>query len=1105
MRGSKKKDSGDFDSDSELGSDRLIDGSDARVFRQAIAAPGAGGGYIPHHKEPPRYIRVKAHNKKTREFDRMFLAQELIGTRGDTNLVSVPSTPATPARPFTDQKDGVSNGDSKDKPVAATNGKKKLVAKPGGAIWAAEFSHDGKYLAAAGRDRVVRVWAVISTAEERKAHEEEETLCGGHGERLSAPVFQEKPVREFEDHTGDVLDLSWSKNNFLLSSSMDKTVRLWHVSRKECLCTFKHRDLVTRLAFHPRDDRFFLAGSLDMTLRLWSIPDKAVAYSAQLPDMITAVAFSPDGKTAIAGILTGLCLFFETEGLKLLTQIHVRSSRGKNAKGSKITGIQTMAVPPSSLQNGTTPSSTDAHEVKVLITSNDSRIRIYSMRDKTLDVKFKGHENVCCQIASTFSDDGKYVICGSEDGKAFIWSMSSKDSENKDKHPCETFTAHGDMVTTALFAPTKTRMLLGAGGDPIYELCNPPPVTLMSLSEAASASASQVALSVAGDGDGDHHATIPPSSSVATFSSNRGVPSTPTLNKKVEESPAYVARSKHYDGNILVTTDDTGIIKVFRQDCAFAKRKLETWETGSAFSRMVGASGFISGGPGMSSLPNNSIDLRRSISVLSKNSGASSSRRGSVGQHTPSAKAGGGSLGSPGINGSFANDPGSPDHILSWRQGIEGGTGDKRTSGSLVSIGTPTARSERSVSPNKAAGRPGSSAVNLASEARKLPYAGSPATGNSPAVGRGRRTNATDEAKPQEQGPSRPNSSWRSKSRDRKLVKERDRDREREERTMPPVPGFSFRSARQRDGDEPVVPDVLVTQERPAQNGNADEQETDEGDIVDPASPGANASYSFWNLNRWRNRQQQAPSGGKQHTRSTSEGGALLSSNRAAAPAAVGIKDKEKEKDKDKDKSNGVGRRKSFGAGMLSRSQSRSRLAAAETGEPDAAEPSSPERSNSRRRRKTTSSASPYHIENGRDGETDGLSTVPPVPRLPPGISVSVSIVSESEPAEPSTTAAIMTSNLAPTLNGLQREASPSTTDRRFSSSQGGGDSVLSKLSSEISCEEDAEERRRIRQQIEDDDEEMRCSKCGSTEFRASRKPGGGQKLICGRCGFVVG
>ena len=107
---------------------------------------------------------------------------------------------------------------------------------------------------------------------------------------------------------------------------MDKTVRLWHVSRDENLCTFKHSDFVPSIQFHPTDDRFFLAGSLDAKLRLWSIPDKNIAFSVTVPDMITAVSFTPDGKTCIAGTLGGLCMFYDTEGLKWQAQLHVKST-----------------------------------------------------------------------------------------------------------------------------------------------------------------------------------------------------------------------------------------------------------------------------------------------------------------------------------------------------------------------------------------------------------------------------------------------------------------------------------------------------------------------------------------------------------------------------------------------------------------------------------------------------------------------------------------------------------------------------------------------------------------------------------------------------------
>lgn len=327
---------------------------------------------------------------------------------------------------------------------------------------------------------IVRVWQVLSSPEDRRRNEssvsDTSSIDGYQGERLSAPVFQSQPVREWTGHGSTILDLSWSKNNFLLSSSMDKTVRLWHISRKECLCTFKHNDFVPSISFHPKDDRFFLAGSLDSKLRLWSIADKSVAFTAQTPEMITAVAFTPDGRYAMAGCLDGQCLFYETEGLKYQTQLHVRSAKGPNARGSKITAIQAY--------HGS------SGDMKLLITSNDSRVRLYNFRDKSLELKFRGLQNNSSQIRATLSDDGRYVICGSEDRKAHIWSLNGIQNDARDKQPVEIFEAHDSPTTVACFAPAKTRHHLGKSEDPVYDLCNPPPVTLMSQRERTESHAS---------------------------------------------------------------------------------------------------------------------------------------------------------------------------------------------------------------------------------------------------------------------------------------------------------------------------------------------------------------------------------------------------------------------------------------------------------------------------------------------------------------------------------------------------------------------------------------------------------------------------------------
>ena len=358
---------------------------------------------------------------------------------------------------------------------------------------------------------------------------------------------------------------------------MDKTVKLWHLSRTECLCTFTHSDFVTSIQFHPRDDRFFLAGSLDSKLRFWSIPDKNVAFSSQLPDLITAVAFSPDGKTAIAGCLNGLCLFYDTEGLKLQSQIHVRSAHGKNAKGSKVTGIQAINYPPDDA-NG---------EIKVLITSNDSRVRVYNLRDKGLEIKVKGNENSCSQIHASFNDDMRYIICGSEDRKAYIWSTGPPEKD-KDKRPVEMFEAHSAIVTIAIMAPVKTRQLLGVSGDPLYDLCNPPPVTLVSRSESHSSSKPPTENDQYADG------SVPPTPTVTDHSKPQ----------KSEESPAYIARSAHPDGNIIVTADYMGHIKVFRQDCAYQNRlRNETWDAKKMLGRNSSVATRNSRSSGRESLP----------------------------------------------------------------------------------------------------------------------------------------------------------------------------------------------------------------------------------------------------------------------------------------------------------------------------------------------------------------------------------------------------------------------------------------------------------------------------------------------------------------------
>ncbi|CAI0376052.1 unnamed protein product [Linum tenue] len=315
-----------------------------------------------------------------------------------------------------------------------------------GSIWAIKFSLDGRYLASAGEDCVIHIWQVVET--ERKGElllEKPEdgnfnllvtvngspepmflsTSADGHNERrrrarssisrksvslehiiVPETVFAlaDKPFCSFEGHLADVLDLSWSKSQHLLSSSMDKTVRLWHLSSKTCLKIFSHSDYVTCIQFNPVDDSYFISGSLDSKVRIWSIPDRQVVDWNDVHEMVTAACYTPDGQGALVGSYKGGCRLYNTSENKLQQKSQVNlQNKKKKSHLKKITGFQ--FVPGSSSE--------------VLITSADSRIRVIDRTD--LVHKFKGFRNTNSQISASLAANGKFIVSASEDSCVYVW------------------------------------------------------------------------------------------------------------------------------------------------------------------------------------------------------------------------------------------------------------------------------------------------------------------------------------------------------------------------------------------------------------------------------------------------------------------------------------------------------------------------------------------------------------------------------------------------------------------------------------------------------------------------------------------------------------
>jgi WD40 repeat protein len=171
-----------------------------------------------------------------------------------------------------------------------------------GSIWTMKFSPNGHYLASGGQDMKVMVWAVGKLPtdtnndtdhedwppEDDDLDDDQKATSSNSGGLGIDQFVCPDPYRIFEGHSGDVIDISWSKSNFILSASMDLTVRLWHVTRNDCLQHFRHPDVVTCVEFHPTIDRYFITGCFDRRLRVWDIiPDGTVKEWVQATDTVS--------------------------------------------------------------------------------------------------------------------------------------------------------------------------------------------------------------------------------------------------------------------------------------------------------------------------------------------------------------------------------------------------------------------------------------------------------------------------------------------------------------------------------------------------------------------------------------------------------------------------------------------------------------------------------------------------------------------------------------------------------------------------------------------------------------------------------------------------
>ncbi|KAL8240801.1 hypothetical protein R6Q59_014156 [Mikania micrantha] len=319
-----------------------------------------------------------------------------------------------------------------------------------GSILTMKFSQNSRYLATSGEDGVVRIWEVVEddrsndtdipdidpsciyftvnhlselaplTAEKQKLSMLKSLRKTSDSACVIVPpkVFRirEKPVHEFHGHKGEVLDLSWSSDNLLLSSSVDETVCLWRVGTDQCIKVFPHSNYVTCVQFNPVDDNYFISGSIDGKVRIWSIRSSQVVDWSDIREIITAVTYNPDGKGGIIGSMTGCCRFFSLSDHQFQLEASVCLNNKKKWPCKRIIGFQFYPQDAS----------------KVMVTCADSRVRI--LHGINVIGKYKGQRNGGNQLYASFTSDGKHIVSACEDSNIYVWNCNNQKEPSLYQH-----------------------------------------------------------------------------------------------------------------------------------------------------------------------------------------------------------------------------------------------------------------------------------------------------------------------------------------------------------------------------------------------------------------------------------------------------------------------------------------------------------------------------------------------------------------------------------------------------------------------------------------------------------------------------------------------